>query len=225
MTRYPGSPMLQGPHRTHHHLPVSLLCTYNTFAECFAAQHFNPGAERMQRKHGDKTKMTGMAWGKVHLQKHMLKGQKLLSIHPQRSSSHCTVAGKGPAVLTAPRWCHPSCIPVFPVHRSVGSTAAQNDFSPFVTGEHIQQPKSSWYFVLAVNRITGSSEKWSSLPNNTLGMAAAFQPRTANTILPKLSVLMGPIFSIGEKKAGRKFHFYAYKSPTDAHVLNCSNSH
>lgn len=225
MTRYPGSPTLWGPRRTHHHLLVSLLCTYNTFAEYFVAQHFNPGAKGVQRKHGRQDKDDWNGLGKSSLAKTFVLEAKTVFIHPEPSSSRRTTAGKGPAVPTAPRRCHPPCSPVLPAHRSAGSTAAQNDFSPFVTGEHIQQPKSSWYFVLAANRITGSSEKWSPLLNNTLGMAAAFQPWTANTILPKCSVLMGPIFSTGEKKAGSKFRFYAYKSPIDAHVFNCSNSH
>jgi len=55
--------------------------------------------------------------------------------------------------------CSPPRTLVFPMLVSVGSTATQNDSSPSVTGERIQQAKSSWYFVLTVNRITGSGEK------------------------------------------------------------------
>lgn len=78
---------------------------------------------------------------------------------------------------------------------------------PIPMGQHPQKAPPSRYCVLVADRITGSAEKRSPLLNATLGTAAAFQPRAANAILPQLSILMGPIFSIGEKKAGRKFNF------------------
>lgn len=106
-------------------------------------------------------------------------------------------------------------------------TAPQGEMllQPISNGETCPEGTMQQAHCGQVNRITGSSEKLSPLLNNTPGMAAAFQLWTANTILPKLSVLMVPIFSIGKKKAGREFNFYASEFPTDAHVFDCSWSH
>lgn len=52
-------------------------------------------------------------------------------------------------------------------------------------------------------------------------MAAAFQSWTANTILPKLSVLTGPIFSAGKEKAGENSIFMLLSLPL---MCKCSTA-
>lgn len=129
----------------------------------FTVWHFDTGANSLQRKHtrGERG-MPGTAWGEVDFQKHF---QKPVFVHPQPGSSHHIADQKGltvPAEADGPQPRPDNTALVTP--SSSPCTALSDQLQHGMTPTHphwdnIQQAQSGWYFVLTVNRITGSSGK------------------------------------------------------------------